>query len=105
MNENRDIVNTASGADTSTNSAAAEKKKPGRKSKAELDEQATAEHARLIKMTDLAQRQWAGQAPDLPVGERIGRIRIAMKRHGYMDLWEDNIAGILKLGEKDKRYI
>lgn len=87
-----------------------ERKKPGRKPKVitpEHTDQVLSELSqedREKKMADMVLRQWTGQSPDLPVGERISRIRIAMKKHGYMDLWE-NVTDILKLNEKDARHV
>ena len=59
---------------------------------------------RLTKMADMVKRQFAGQASDLPMGERLARIRIAMRKHGYMDLWE-NVGDILNLSEKHRAYL
>lgn len=46
----------------------------------------TAKSERIKKMNVMAQRQWNGQSPNLSIGDRVSRIRGAMKHHGYLDL-------------------
>lgn len=59
---------------------------------------------RFEKYKDAVLRQWHGQSPDLPVGERISRLRISARQHGNMDLFP-RIGDILDLTDKERLHI
>jgi len=41
---------------------------------------------RVLKMNDIAKRQWEGQSSSLSTIERVGRIRAGAKGHGFVDI-------------------
>ncbi len=65
-----------------------ERKKPGPKPKVKEEEvkDAVAEAmANIAKMNDMAARIWEGQSISLPIIERVGRIKAALKDKGFTE--------------------
>ncbi len=72
------------------------KKKPGPKPKTDEEKAAIKEQKkvekvvstqeRIAKMNNHIQRQWDGQSPNLGVAERSARIKLSIKKHGWMDV-------------------
>lgn len=77
------------------------KKRPGRPKKAQEsvpretstvvqaeEKPVLTEADRVSQMNKMANAIWLGQSPNLGLPERIGRIRAAMRKHGFIDIFE-----------------
>lgn len=53
------------------------------------------------KMNDMALKIWQGQSPDLPMIERVGRIKNALEYHGYAE----HLGKLDLPGQEWKRYL